>query len=102
MTKEEILRKHYDDFDIESNWMFDGSVSDVFNAMDEYAKEQAIAFRKYLDEEGYVISEYGHPYYTKRDSENLLVTEKIDNIYQIFSQPQTTNTDTKSERPEST
>ena len=42
--KEEILQKHYGEFDISNGWMFDGPVQEVFNAMDEYAKEVAIGF----------------------------------------------------------
>ena len=48
MTKEEILAKHYPDFDEESGWMFDGPVSEVFKAMDEYAKQQSIEFAKFI------------------------------------------------------
>ena len=44
MTKEEILAKHYPDFDIESGWMFDGPVSQVFEAMEQHARNRSIEF----------------------------------------------------------
>jgi hypothetical protein len=47
-TKEGILAKHYPDFDIESGWMFDGPVSQVFEAMEIYARSRAIEFAKFL------------------------------------------------------
>lgn len=47
VSKVDILDKHYQDFDVESGWIFDGDVQNVFNAMDEYAKEIAIGFFKW-------------------------------------------------------
>lgn len=49
MTKEEILNEHYKDFDTSSGWMFDGPVSKVFEAMDQYAKQEAIELLKFVE-----------------------------------------------------
>lgn len=51
LSKEEILRKHYEDFDVESNWMFDGSVRGVFDAMEEYANNEIWKFFDWFSQE---------------------------------------------------
>ena len=50
MTKENILYKHYPDLDIISGWIFSGNVQDVFSAMEEYSKQEAIAYSKFKSE----------------------------------------------------
>lgn len=77
MTKqEEILEKHYPHFDVQSGWMFDGPVVDVFKAMDEYA----LAFSKFVAE--YNSDNMNNDMYWDNDG-NQYTREML---YGIFSQ----------------
>lgn len=48
LSKDEILEKHYPDFDKDSGWIFAGPVEDVFKAMGEYAHIKIIDFLRWL------------------------------------------------------
>jgi hypothetical protein len=95
MTKEEVLRKHYNGFDTESGWMFDGAVSDVFEAMDEYEKQQVIACLKWIaNQEGEMkLCLNDNNWYWDADVDGAAPLSE-EELYKIFHQ-RTTNTDTK-------
>lgn len=48
MTKEEILNKHGTSSIYNDGHVYDGGTPEIFEAMDEWAKQQAIGFAKWL------------------------------------------------------
>jgi hypothetical protein len=93
MIKQEILEKHHIEFDVDSDWLFDGDFSQLLKAMDEYAKEQAIAFHDWVfDNYDSIPSSFGCCYKKRGPEETETPTLTTRMLYKIFSQTQTTNT----------
>ena len=87
-TKEEILHEHYPDFDIASGWIFDGSVYDVFSAMEEYAKQQVIAFSNWVFQNKIIQadhhSQYGEWFYSNGEG----AAKNTEELYKLFLKSQ--------------
>ena len=94
-TKEEILLKQKDGFLYIDKSQIDGDVGGVYNAMDEYAKQECIEFANFIKDNNYTKRENGwYKYYTKVESYpqgygmSLPVYEflTIDDIHNLFLQ----------------
>ncbi len=80
-TKEEIFHKHYD---VKSQ-----GLSDVYAAMDEYAKQQAIAFAEWTDENGYTRIDNGAS--VRWESWSDLSGKTTEQLYAQFIEHQSQN-----------
>lgn len=85
MTKKEILNKHIVSPEYLDDNIVDGYRTSVENAMDEYAKEKAIAFGEWVDINAIRNGEHEWKY----SGDNYTKKYTTEQLYEIFNQQNT-------------